>query len=61
LFDGKVDVCPKKAVEMTNGVVLMGNSSMTEDSQYFKSGGDDRTEKYITWIYLIFQSLHTLK
>jgi hypothetical protein len=47
LFDGKVDGCPKREISMTNMEVLEGNSPMTEDSQYFKSGGDDRTEKCI--------------
>jgi hypothetical protein len=54
LFDGKIDACPKRAIMMTNEEILKGNSSMTEDSQYFKSGGDDRTEKYMAWTYVYF-------
>ena len=40
---------------MTNMAINEGNSPMTEDSQYFKSGGDDRTEKYMCMDIFIFQ------
>ena len=32
---------------MTKTSVLKGNTPVTEDRQYSKSGGDDRNEKYI--------------
>ena len=37
---------PKKEM-MTKTSVLKGNTPVTEDRQYSKSGGDDRNEKYI--------------
>ena len=35
-------------------IKIMGNKSMTEDSQYLKCGGDDRTEKLNTHGLFIF-------
>ena len=38
-------ITTKKENYMTKAEIkIMGNKSMTEDSQYLKCGGDDRTE-----------------
>ena len=33
---------------------ILGNSPVTEDSQYLKSGGDDRNEKWNSMDYKFF-------
>jgi hypothetical protein len=52
---------PNMEMMMTNKEKSKGNSPATGDSQYLKSGGDDRNEKCIAWIVQIFHLLHSTK
>jgi len=45
LFDGNFDASGYGNDEDKLGKTILGNSPVTEDSQYLKSGGDDRNEK----------------
>jgi len=54
LFDGNFDASGYGNDEDKLGKTILGNSPVTEDSQYLKSGGDDRNEKWNSMDYKFF-------